>query len=791
MMQQVKQAIVLAGGKGTRLAPLTEDTPKPLLPFLGKTVLETVFDRLNACGIRRARVTTMYLPWQVEALGAHFGELYVDYVREQSPLGTAGAVKNAYDGIDEHILVLSGDGVCDFDLNKAIAFHLEKEADVTVVTCKTEEPLEYGVVLYDEQGRIERFTEKPPWSQVVSGSVNTGIYILKKSVLDRIPDNTVYDFGKQLFPLLLASRCALYAYEAEGTWFDIGTLDAYYAALCACLDKKLCTLSPVGGLTYEQLAEKGVEFEEPVYVAQDAVLGQNVKLGPYTVIGKHAVISDGCDVSCSVLADGVSLGMGCGIYGTLIGRGARLGENCVTSEGCAIGGNAQIEDSVILPKYSLIHSGLHIAGSELLTKRTGRREGILFGENGIVCKGKPVTPEYLMRIGLCAGALTMKKAPNKAIRIGVLYEATPDARRVKEAILCGIEHTGAIAMDLGEGFEAMARFACLHLRINTVIFLENDPDGLCTAQLYDEKGLLFGAADEREFGNLFYSAGDYREPVRFYAREHVSSLWQMYQKELLQEVCSQWPDASLEGIALEWESASSGTAVYMLECVLADLGVKLLSPGEHTLFQEHIPKKEAPPHLHITFDAQEKLSITHEGMTMDEAHIDAFLLSELPLMGKKLYLSSESPHIYRSIAEKRGIEYTIYAQSCTEKSGITMQAAKEQSWLWDPIRKAVYALMVLLAHETAPTKSDVLPAFAVYTRTVEGGTNRAGIMQQLSKRASGENRLLEAVEGVCIGFSQGRVTVIPGKASGFRLMSEAANVEAARELCDLVEKYVK
>ncbi len=791
MMQQVKQAIVLAGGKGTRLAPLTEDTPKPLLPFLGKTVLETVFDRLNACGIRRARVTTMYLPWQVEALGAHFGELYIDYVREQSPLGTAGAVKNAYDGLDEHILVLSGDGVCDFDLNKAIAFHLEKEADVTVVTCKTEEPLEYGVVLYDEHGRIERFTEKPPWSQVVSGSVNTGIYILKKSVLDRIPDNTVYDFGKQLFPLLLASRCALYAYEAEGSWFDIGTLDAYYAALCACLDKKLCDVSPIGGLTYEQLTEKGIEFEGPVYVAQDAVLGQNVKLGPYTVIGKHAVISDGCDVSCSVLGDGVSLGMGCGIYGTLIGRGARLGENCVTSEGCAIGGNAQIEDSVILPKYSLIHSGLHIAGSELLAKRTGRREGILFGENGIVCKGKPVTPEYLLRIGLCAGTLTMKKEPDKAVRIGVIYEAAPDAHRIKEAILCGIEHAGAIAMDLGEGFEAMARFAGLHLRLNTVIFLGKKQDGLCTAQLYDEKGLPFGAADEREFGNLFYSAGDYREPGQFYARERIQSLWQLYLKELLREVYTQWPEASLEGIEIEWERAKPGTAAYMLECILADLGIKLLSPGKTARFQEHIPQTKPSSHLYITLDAQEKLSITQNGVIMDEAHIDALLLSELPLRGKKLYLSSNNPHIYRSIAEKRGIEYTVYAQSCTEKSGMTMQVAKEQSWLWDPIRKAVYALMVLQAQKTAPTGYDALPAFAVYTRTVEGGTNRAGIMQQLSKRASGENRLLEAVEGVCIDFSKGRVTVIPGKVSGFRLMSEATSAEAARELCDFMENYVR
>ena len=189
------EAVVLAGGKGTRLAPLTEDTPKPMLKILGKTVLESVFDRIRACGVKKARVTTMYLPWQVESLGSQFGDLAVEYVREPKPLGTAGAVKNAYSGESDTVLVLSGDGAFDFDLKKALNFHYEKNADVTIVTYKTENPLEYGVVLYDTDGRIERFAEKPPWSQVISGTVNTGIYIIKKEILERIPAGTAYDFS--------------------------------------------------------------------------------------------------------------------------------------------------------------------------------------------------------------------------------------------------------------------------------------------------------------------------------------------------------------------------------------------------------------------------------------------------------------------------------------------------------------------------------------------------------------------------------------------------------------------
>ena len=166
MMNKPVEAIVLAGGKGTRLAPLTEDTPKPLLKILGKTVLEIVFDRLIDCGVRKASVTTMYLPWQIEALGSSYSTLQLNYIREQTPLGTAGAVKNAYTGESDTVIVLSGDGVFDFDLKKALDFHYEKNADVTIVTYATENPLEYGVVLYDSEGKINHFAEKPPWHRL-------------------------------------------------------------------------------------------------------------------------------------------------------------------------------------------------------------------------------------------------------------------------------------------------------------------------------------------------------------------------------------------------------------------------------------------------------------------------------------------------------------------------------------------------------------------------------------------------------------------------------------------------
>ncbi|MCR5352769.1 MAG: NDP-sugar synthase, partial [Clostridiales bacterium] len=354
-------AVILAGGKGTRLSPLTQDTPKPMINVLGKPVIEYVFDALCKTSVSKAYVTTMYLPWQIEALGRRYKNLELAYVREKNPLGTAGGVKNALSdekSADAYI-ILSGDGIFDFDLQKAIDFHFEKNADVTIVSYKTENPLSYGVILYDSDGRINRFTEKPPWSQVVSGTVNTGIYIVNKDIIDAIPKDTEFDFANQLFPLLLAEKRALFAYEAAGTWHDIGNLDEYFAANRSCLDG-IISGAKNDGYTESELYEKGIDAESPVYVSKNAIIGKNVKIGAYSVIESGAVISDGCDVSCSIIGEHTSCGMGCGIYGAIIGKKVKIGENCVISEGCAIGGSAEINDCVILPKYSFINSARSI-----------------------------------------------------------------------------------------------------------------------------------------------------------------------------------------------------------------------------------------------------------------------------------------------------------------------------------------------------------------------------------------------------------------------------------------------
>jgi mannose-1-phosphate guanylyltransferase / phosphomannomutase len=212
------RAVVMAGGEGTRLRPLTSNQPKPMVPIVGKPCMEHILELLRAHDFEDVIVTVAFLP---QAIRTYFGDgeslgLNLEYSVEESPLGTAGSVRLTSSKLDDTFLVISGDALCDFDLTKLVEFHKEREASVTIALKSVPNPLEFGIVVTDSDGRIERFLEKPSWSQVFSDTINTGVYVLEPDVLNHVPDDRPYDFSKELFPFLLEMGRPLYGFQAEG-----------------------------------------------------------------------------------------------------------------------------------------------------------------------------------------------------------------------------------------------------------------------------------------------------------------------------------------------------------------------------------------------------------------------------------------------------------------------------------------------------------------------------------------------------------------------------------------------
>jgi len=210
----------MAGGEGTRLRPLTSNQPKPMVPIVGKPCMEHIVDLLRSHGFDDIVVTLAFMP---QAIRSYFGAgetqgVRIQYSVEESPAGTAGSVKLAENALDETFLVISGDALCDIDLGALVAAHRDKGAAVTIGLKSVDNPLEFGIVVTDDDSRVERFLEKPSWAQVFTDTINTGIYVVEPDVLEYVPADRPYDFSKELFPLLLEMGRPIYGHVAEGYW---------------------------------------------------------------------------------------------------------------------------------------------------------------------------------------------------------------------------------------------------------------------------------------------------------------------------------------------------------------------------------------------------------------------------------------------------------------------------------------------------------------------------------------------------------------------------------------------
>src|SRR4051794_3300429 len=235
------RAVILAGGEGTRLRPLTSNQPKPMMPLVNRPMLEHIVSLLKKHGFDDIVVTVAYLGNQIRDYfgdGSDFG-VRMRYATEEQPLGTAGSVRNAADELDETFLVISGDVLTDIDLGAFVAAHREEKAVASIALKRVENPLEFGIVITRPDGSIERFLEKPTWGEVFSDTINTGIYVLEPVVFDYIPEGQVVDFSSDVFPALLDDGHTMHGHVSEGYWEDVGTLEAYSRAHTDVLDGRV------------------------------------------------------------------------------------------------------------------------------------------------------------------------------------------------------------------------------------------------------------------------------------------------------------------------------------------------------------------------------------------------------------------------------------------------------------------------------------------------------------------------------------------------------------------------
>lgn len=344
------KAVIMAGGKGTRLRPLTSNQPKPMIPIANKPCMEHIVNLLKRHGFEDILVTVGFMP---EAIQDYFGdgsdwEVNIEYSVEDEPMGTAGSVKLAEDRLSERFVVVSGDALTDADLAKAVAFHEDRGAEATLVLQEVDDPSEFGIVVVDDEGRVERFLEKPDPEEVFSYTANTGIYVLEPSVLEDMPAGEEYDFADDLFPKLLDADRPVYGYVTEKPyWEDIGNIGQYMDAQKAVLNGEVRGVRPPGeevreGVYLGQGVEVEGQLEGPVALGDNVRVASGARVGPHSVIAPGVSISSGASVVRSTLAEDSVVGQDAELDGALVGRSCDIRAEVRLLEGSAIGDNVEV-----------------------------------------------------------------------------------------------------------------------------------------------------------------------------------------------------------------------------------------------------------------------------------------------------------------------------------------------------------------------------------------------------------------------------------------------------------------
>jgi mannose-1-phosphate guanylyltransferase / phosphomannomutase len=528
------RAVLMAGGSGTRLRPLTCDLPKPMVPILNRPIAEHIIELLKQHGIREIIATLHYLPDVLRDYfqdGRDFGVQMIYAVEEDQPLGTAGCVKNIEELLTETFLVISGDSVTDFDLSAAIAFHQARRSLATIVLTRVPNPLEFGVVITDETGHIQRFLEKPSTSEIFSDTVNTGTYILEPEVLEYLPANRELDFSKDLFPLLLRKGTPIYGYVADGYWCDVGSLEAYREAQYDALMGRVQTKShykewaPGVMVGEDTMIDPSAKIDSPALIGSHCRIAGRVTIEGGTVIGDNVTISADADLKRPIIWNGCIIGEEANLRGCVIARGSRIDRRANVLEGsvvgplCSIGEEAKISPHVRIWPNKNIEPGA-ILNTNLIWGYTAHRN--LFGQRGVSgLANVEIIPEFAVKLGAAFGS-TLKPGA----QVTVSRDQRPISRMVTRSLMSGLMSVGVHIQDLESTAIPVARSVVPKINVAGGIHVRVDPkkSDHILIEFFDPKGININKATEKKIEGAFF-----KEDFRRATMSEIGNIVVVYQ----------------------------------------------------------------------------------------------------------------------------------------------------------------------------------------------------------------------------------------------------------------------
>ena len=796
------KAVVMAGGEGSRLRPLTSRRPKPLAPVANKPVMEHIVDLLRRHGVTEIVSTLHYLADEIESYfgnGSEFG-VSMQYVVEDTPLGTAGAVKLAEDILgDAPFMIISGDALTDLDLTALVADHVRTGATATITLQRAPNPLEFGVVITDENSRITRFLEKPSWGEIFSDTINTGIYVLDPIVLDYMERGKAYDFSRDIFPRLLHEGKLISGYVTTDYWTDIGNLQQYQQANYDALGGKLrleipgqetrpgvwmgegCRIDPAANVVAPVALGRNVTIEAGATVGADTVLGNS------TIVAKHALVQRTIAWSDCYFGESSELD-GCTVADrNIVKQHVKVGNGTVIGSNCTLGAGAVVRPNLKLWPDKSVSSGSIVSMSLIYGIKW---PGSLFGAVGVSgLANVEVTPEFTMKLGQALGS-SLK--PGQTVMTS--RDAHPAARVMNRCVISGLLSVGINVEDLRAVPLPLARYATrmggdggVHTRIDP-----SDPNAVLI-EMFDSSGINLDKTSERKIENLFF-----REDFRRTGMDEVGHLsfpartLELYTSELLASLKpTALPKANFKVVV----DYGYGNASLVMPRVLTNLGVDIVALDAY--YDEKRARSfrsqreryiEQLRTITLTLGADLGALVDHDGesfaMVDDLGRVIAGnrLLALVSLMvcraqpGARIAIPVTTPSAIGRLIESVGGHVT---RTKSDRRSMMALAAKERDTLaygsgfkqepifpeFQPAFDGLYALvkvMELLAKEGRKLHelNDMLPHWFFRHRTLRCPWERKGeVMRTIVNEYAGSE--VELFDGVRVNTGGGWFLVLP------------------------------
>ncbi|KNZ70492.1 nucleotidyltransferase [Thermincola ferriacetica] len=790
------KAVIMAGGQGSRLRPLTCNKPKPMVPVLNKPVMEYAIELLRKHGITEIAVTLQYLPDKIKEYfgdGLRYG-VQLHYFEETIPLGTAGSVRNAAEFLDETFLVISGDGITDYDLTKAVAYHKEKKGIVTLVLAKVANPLEYGVVMCDDSGKIIRFLEKPSWGEVFSDTVNTGIYVIEPEIFNYFDKDIFFDFSKDLFPLLMEKGRELYGYIATGYWSDIGSLEQYrqthFDLLDGLVNVPLKVRMVEDGLWIGENTEihPGVKFTgRPVYIGDNCYIDQDVELGEYTIIGNNNTIRNKASIKRSILWDYNYIDQNVELRGAVVCHHNRVQSNTSVFEGAVIGDDCFLGNRVMIkPQVKLwpekIVEDNSVVNTSLIWSDVYRRN--LFAYNGISgIVNVEVTPDMAVKLALAYGASI---PVNTRVVVGSDYHSASQV--MKKAIKAGLLAAGITVHDIGICRTPVSRFAVKQLAAKGGLHIRMLPpvaNHKILIEILDENGINIGKDVERKIENAFYQE-DFRRAIPRQLGEirYMTGLCDGYIDTMLQSVAVEQIRARRYKVLLAYDSKNTNCS---LPEVLEKLGCRLTTVH----FEDYSPESLSSLVLQNSMDlaiylnsnADLAVFISDDGQVITDENLLCLWTYIVFKSGQSRMLGV--PITAPSIIERIAEQYNGEIVRTRANPRAMMEVTKDS--LFQPYFDGVYMGIKLIEFLAMQNKklSEVLRAIPqphLHKQLVQCPWGAKGtVMRRLIEEIKGEQ--VELIDGIKIYHKNGWALILPDHEEPvFRVLSEANNDKTAEEI---------